>query len=228
MNLTHSKNSEPDVFSSTTRVDVCFIAIPLLQLQIKYAMKTSVSIQDKPIIPSLFQIAARVEDFAHAATSKSAPPSNQTPFTDLMSHPGKLEAALKIAKSQNDAFDAARVFSQNPAKSATRSATSKNSDRIGAGKSSGRSLIELKRTEFHLSAPFATSVKLAADFTDWEKFPLNMIKSADGVWYTVVPLPPGHYSYRFIVDGEWWDDPSPIRRLQDNSFGGANTMVEVT
>jgi 1,4-alpha-glucan branching enzyme len=144
-----------------------------------------------------------------------------------MVHPEKLEAALKIAKSQNDAFDAARVFSQSPAKRPTRSATARNLNETSAGKSAGRTLIELKRTEFHLSAPFAKSVKLAADFTDWEKFPLDLIKSEDGVWHTIVPLPPGHYSYRFIVDGEWWDDPSPIRQLQHNPFGTANTMVEV-
>ena len=191
-------------------------------------MKASTSIQEKPIIPSLFQIAARIDDFFHTSPSKSAPPPIQTPFADLMSHPRKLEAALKIAKSQNDAFDAARVFSQSPAKRATRSATAKNGEETGAEKSSGRSVIKLKRLEFHLPAPFAKSVKLAADFTDWEKFPLDLIKSEDGVWHTIVPLPPGHYSYRFIVDGEWWDDPNPIRRFQENPFGTTNTMVEVT
>jgi 1,4-alpha-glucan branching enzyme len=88
-------------------------------------------------------------------------------------------------------------------------------------------LIELKPTEFHLEAPFAESVKLAADFTEWEKFPLDMMKSEDGVWYTTVPLPPGHYSYRFIVDGEWCDDPRSMLRLHSNPFGRANAVMEV-
>jgi Glycogen recognition site of AMP-activated protein kinase len=86
-------------------------------------------------------------------------------------------------------------------------------------------LIELKPTEFHLEAPFAESVKLAADFTEWEKFPLDMMKSEDGVWYTTVPLPPGHYSYRFIVDGEWCDDPRSMLRLHTNGISPALACV---
>jgi hypothetical protein len=130
-------------------INVRFAAAAPFQLQIKHAMKTSAAIQNQPIVPSLFQIAARMEDFTPAVTSKSLPP-NQTPFADLMLHPDKLEAALKTARSENDAFDARRKFSQNPAKRATRSATSKCSDSPNAGKSSSGSLIELKPTGFHL------------------------------------------------------------------------------
>jgi Glycogen recognition site of AMP-activated protein kinase len=186
-------------------------------------MKTSVAIQHKSIIPFLFHIASRVEDFAPAAALKSAPLLDQTPFTDLMSHPDKLEAALKNAKIENDAFDASRTFSQGFANRIT----SKNSDSSRAEKPVNRSLVELKTTEFHLEAPFAESVKLVADFTAWEKFPLDMIKSEDGVWHITVPLRPGHYSYRFIVDGEWCDDPSPSLRLHNNPFGWSNAVMEV-
>lgn len=190
-------------------------------------MKTSASVQNRPIIPSLFHIASRIEDFTPVIMSKSAPPPGKSPFADLMSHPEKLEAALKTAKRENDAFDAARKFSQSPAKRAARSAVTKDRNDSRTGKSSGHSLPELKTTEFHLQAPFAESVKLAADFTDWEQFPLDMIKSEDGVWYMAVPLPPGHYSYRFIVDGQWCDDPHPALRVP-NPFGTANAVVNVT
>jgi hypothetical protein len=208
-------------YPSMTSIKVRFVAASPLQLQIKHAMKTSTPIQNKPIVPSLFQVASRVEDFATATTLKSAPPLNQTPFADLMLHPEKVEAVLKTAKTEN------RVTSQTRIKRATRNTTSKNCDGSGVGKPSNHSLIELKRTEFHLPAPFAESVKLAADFTDWEKFPLDMIKSEDGVWFTTVPLPPGLYSYRFIVDGQWCDDPHPALRVL-NPFGTANAVVNVT
>jgi len=102
-----------------TSINVQFVATAPFQLQIKHAMKTSATIQHKPIIPSLFQIASRVEDFAPANTSKSAPSLDETPFADLMLHPEKLAAALRFAKSQNDTFDAARKFGQSPAKRAT-------------------------------------------------------------------------------------------------------------
>jgi hypothetical protein len=137
---------------SGSGINVRFADAAPFQLQIKHAMKTSAAIQNQPIIPSLFQIAARMGDFTPALISESSPP-NQTPFADLMLHPDKLEAALKTARSENDAFDAKRKFSQNPAKRATRSATSKCSDGPNTGNSSTHSLIELKPTAFHLDAP---------------------------------------------------------------------------
>jgi hypothetical protein len=232
MNATNEMICEPRtskrrirVFSSTRRIDVRFIAIEPFQLKIKNNMKISTLFQNTPVIPSLFQVASRIEDFAPTVVSKPTPPLEQTPFVELMLHPEKLEAALKTAKVENDAFDAARTFSrQDSVKRATRSA-SKN--RGGVGKSSNRSLVELKPIEFHVQAPSARSVKLAADFTDWEKYPLDMTKSEDGVWFTNVPLSPGQYSYRFIVDGQWCDDPRSVQRVP-NPFGTANAVVNVT
>jgi len=109
------------ICSPMIRIDVRFVATTPLQLQInqlkvKYPMKTSVTIQHKPIIPSLFQIASRIEDLTPANTSRSAPPLDETPFADLMLHPEKLKAALKLAKSQNDAFDASRTFGRSTTK----------------------------------------------------------------------------------------------------------------
>ncbi|HEU6448514.1 MAG TPA: isoamylase early set domain-containing protein [Verrucomicrobiae bacterium] len=85
----------------------------------------------------------------------------------------------------------------------------------------------LKNMEFFLEAPMARSVKLAADFTDWDRFSLDMIQAIDGVWWTIVPLLPGKYTYRFIVDGHWCDDPrNPLR--VPNPFGTSNAVVDVT
>jgi 1,4-alpha-glucan branching enzyme len=80
---------------------------------------------------------------------------------------------------------------------------------------------------FHLNAPAAKSVKLAADFTDWEKAPVKLTRRADGVWLTALPLAPGDYAYRFIVDGQWCDDPSCMRRVA-NPFGTTNAVVSVS
>lgn len=222
ISLVHS-NGKRSASVSIASIKILFAANSPVQLHIKHAMK----VQNKPIIPSLFQIASQLEDFAPATSSKCPAPLEPSAFADLMLHREKLEAALILAKRENDAFDASRQFSQSPNKRATRSAASKKLDDTSAGKPSNHSLIELKPTEFHLEVPFAKSVKLAADFTEWEKFPLDMIKSEDGVWYTTVPLPPGHYSYRFIVDGEWCDDPCLIHRLHKNPFGRANAVMKV-
>jgi hypothetical protein len=205
MKLAHPRG-KPGASFPTTNIGVRFAPAESFNLQIKTLMKTSASIQDEPITP-LFHIVRRDEDsnedFTRATRSKSAPPVNKTPFAELMLQPDKLEAAFKNAKRENDAFDASRKFSR-----------------------SIHSRSELKIAEFHLEAPFAESVKLAADFTEWEKFPLDMMKSEDGLWFITVPLPPGPCSYRFIVDGRWFDDP---RRLcLPNLRGTTNAVLIVT
>jgi 1,4-alpha-glucan branching enzyme len=79
---------------------------------------------------------------------------------------------------------------------------------------------------FRLEAPMAQTVKLVADFTGWEKNPLDLRLGEKGVWQITVALPPGRYAYRFLVDGEWHDDPQ-CDRCEANAFGTANAVVEV-
>jgi hypothetical protein len=39
-------------------------------------------------------------------------------------------------------------------------------------------------------------------------------------------LSPGEYEYRFLVDGQWKDDPM-AKRYVGNPFGGFNCVLEV-
>jgi len=181
-------------------------------------MKTPASIQNKPIIPSLFQIAAHLDQVVPVANSKSAAPLNQSPFASLMFHPEKLEAVLKTED---------RATGQKPIKRPVQSVKPSSGDGGGMGKPAEHSLRELKQIEFFLKAPSAKSVKLAADFTDWEKCPLAMMRTGNGVWFSVVPLKPGQYSYRFIVDGRWCDDPRSTKHIP-NPFGTENAVMVVT
>lgn len=77
----------------------------------------------------------------------------------------------------------------------------------------------LKLVAFSLSMPTAKRVQLSADFTDWDTSPLDMIRFADGVWSTTVPLPVGVYAYHFLVDGNWHGDPQASR--SEANFKGA-------
>lgn len=65
----------------------------------------------------------------------------------------------------------------------------------------------IPKREFALNAPGAKTVCLVGDFTQWEKHPVPMKKNRAGLWKTQVPLQPGTYHYRYLVDGEWCDDP---------------------
>jgi hypothetical protein len=74
--------------------------------------------------------------------------------------------------------------------------------------------------------PAAHSVIVTGSFCGWapEGRPLN--REANGVWGTVLTLPPGHYEYRLIVDGEWRDDPGCGTRVP-NPFGSENCVFDV-
>lgn len=80
---------------------------------------------------------------------------------------------------------------------------------------------------FRLEAPHAGTVKLAADFTSWEKRTLDLRPAQDGTWRITVLLPPGRYAYRFLVDDEWHDDPS-CSQYEISPFGTRNAVIEVT
>lgn len=175
-------------------------------------MKTSVTGRNEKIGLSLFQVAALLDD---STVVKPETSLSEKPLANLMLHPEKLDTVLKVTKIGNPATG------RGGARRAMRSPAPKK--RAGIEKSSRRSLV---KTRFHLKAPQAKSVKLAAGFTDWERFPVDMIKVKDGVWQVVVPLPPGDHSYRFIVDGEWCDDPHPALCVP-NPYGTINAIVTV-
>ncbi len=90
-----------------------------------------------------------------------------------------------------------------------------------AKKTNLRSAANGRTQTFSFRAPEATSVQLVGDFTHWQDNPINLQKDADGVWRKTLPLPPGTHHYRFLVDGEWRDDPECTLRAP-NPYGGEN------
>lgn len=80
-----------------------------------------------------------------------------------------------------------------------------------------------RRVSFSISAPDARNVKLAGDFTGWEAAALEMKRQTNGAWKASIAVPPGQHEYRFIVDGQWADDPKCDVR-KPNPFGGENCL----
>jgi 1,4-alpha-glucan branching enzyme len=76
----------------------------------------------------------------------------------------------------------------------------------------------MQQVPFALKAPEATAVLLVGDFTSWEQSPVTMRKVKGGRWKTTVSLNEGRYEYRFLVDGQWQDDPDCLERAP-NAFG---------
>jgi hypothetical protein len=105
---------------SQARINVRLEVTTPFPIQIKHARKTVGATQlNKPMLPSLSHMASPNDDFDASDHSQSATPLEPTPFLDLMLHPDKLAAALKIAEKENDAFDAALRLSRNSVKGTT-------------------------------------------------------------------------------------------------------------
>ena len=73
----------------------------------------------------------------------------------------------------------------------------------------------------------AQEVCIAGSFNDWHPGATPMIRLNDGKWAKELSLTPGHYEYRFVVDGEWVNDPAATE-LIPNPFGTANAVLLVT
>lgn len=85
---------------------------------------------------------------------------------------------------------------------------------------------EAHTVTFEYFNPDAREVLVAGSFNDWQPQATAMSKQRRGKWSTQILLPPGQYEYRFVVDGQWEDDPMAARFVA-NSFGGLNCVVEV-
>jgi chromosome partitioning protein len=73
----------------------------------------------------------------------------------------------------------------------------------------------------------AKRVLIAGDFNNWMPESTPMVKNATpGKWTMSLPLRPGRYRYRFMVDGEWVTDPNN-KYVEANQFGELNNIVEV-
>jgi 1,4-alpha-glucan branching enzyme len=83
-----------------------------------------------------------------------------------------------------------------------------------------------KPIEFTLDHPQARAVTVAGTFNDWDVNRTAMRPSKRGAWKATVWLPTGRYEYRFIVDGQWINDPL-ARECVQNTFGSTNSVLVV-
>jgi 1,4-alpha-glucan branching enzyme len=83
-----------------------------------------------------------------------------------------------------------------------------------------------KKVNFTLPAPAAQAVMVMGSFTNWQAAPVALKKQKSGVWKTTVPLTPGTYEYRFVVDGQWTNDPGNSTRVP-NGLGDENCLLVV-
>lgn len=81
--------------------------------------------------------------------------------------------------------------------------------------------------EFAIEAPEAQIVCLAGSFNQWSPDSLPLQRDCENCYWRIrLPLPPGRYEYKYVVDGRWIHDPKASENVA-NSCGSVNSVVEV-
>jgi len=80
---------------------------------------------------------------------------------------------------------------------------------------------------FATFAPGAQQVHVAGDFNNWSPEATPMTQNGrEGGFLATLPLPPGRYRYRYIIDGRWVNDPNN-QYVESNPYGELDSIVEV-
>ncbi|RPJ46403.1 MAG: hypothetical protein EHM19_04220 [Candidatus Latescibacterota bacterium] len=80
---------------------------------------------------------------------------------------------------------------------------------------------------FRLQAPGVRRVQVAGRFNDWNPSLGEMRQDPiSGVWSVRVRVSPGSYQYRYVIDGEWIEDPANERH-EFGETGFRNSVVLV-
>jgi 1,4-alpha-glucan branching enzyme len=86
---------------------------------------------------------------------------------------------------------------------------------------------------FSCDSDTAQAIFLAGSFNDWNPGATPMAREDSRHWNVTLPLPPGRYEYKFVVDGEWCCEPGcAVTDIQCthcvmNEFGTMNRVLAV-
>jgi len=87
--------------------------------------------------------------------------------------------------------------------------------------------IKRRKVTFSLENADAHEVFLIGDFNKWNPKTHPMKSDENGTWIRNIIIPPGKYEYKFLVDGQWKEDPQNDQ-LSPNCFGTNNNIINVT
>jgi 1,4-alpha-glucan branching enzyme len=87
--------------------------------------------------------------------------------------------------------------------------------------------IKRRRVIFSIEEAKAKEVYLMGNFNNWNSKKHPMQRNKDGVWSKAVMLSSGKYEYKFLIDGEWREDPRN-KQTCPNCFGTQNSVFNLT
>jgi len=76
---------------------------------------------------------------------------------------------------------------------------------------------------------YADEVALCGEFNDWHSDDIKLRRDDSGRWHTTVTLEPGRaYRYRYLLDGERWENAWDADRYDPNPYGGDDSVLILT
>ena len=75
--------------------------------------------------------------------------------------------------------------------------------------------------------PDAQTVQVAGDFNEWNPARTPLEPTGTGAWTVTLPLEPGRYKYKFVVDGQMWLADPFAAEQDDDGFGSQNAVLDV-
>ncbi len=82
-----------------------------------------------------------------------------------------------------------------------------------------------KKVNFSLSGVKARGVFVVGDFNNWDRTKHAMKKEKNG-WKLSVRLPAGEHKFKYLVDGNWLNDPA-AHKYAGNPYGSEDSVVVV-
>jgi 1,4-alpha-glucan branching enzyme len=81
---------------------------------------------------------------------------------------------------------------------------------------------------FSLYSTKVKTVNIAGTFNNWSMTADPLYdRDGSGMWTIVLPLPPGKYEYKFVIDGDEWIPDQANPTTTDDGFGGYNSVISV-
>ncbi len=82
------------------------------------------------------------------------------------------------------------------------------------------------KVTFEFEAPNADKMSVAGDFNDWNEEPMKKLKN--GTFKTTVDVDaPNEYEFKYIVDGEYVNDPNADAYQYNSYSGNENSVISV-
>lgn len=88
-------------------------------------------------------------------------------------------------------------------------------------------LIQGNKVTFMLYRPEASQIEVAGSFTNWERITMFRKQDDPAMWGVQYTLPPGRYTYKYVIDGEWTVDPENYL-LEKDPDGQFNSVFVIS